>query len=80
MINKQYFVYVNHYDEVKSYCLKVEYEGDEYIEVFDFIKKKSKTFKIENILSRENTIEDAEELALSTDTVLLRKFLVGCKG
>lgn len=60
MSNEQYFVYLNRYGEVKPYRLRVDYEGDDYLEVYDYDEKKSKTFKINNILSTEKSYEEAQ--------------------
>ena len=61
---EQYFVYVNRYKEVKAYRLIVHFEGDDYLEIYDCIEEKLKTFKINNILAVEKSFHEAQEKAI----------------
>mgnify|MGYP002529853577 CR=1 FL=1 len=58
-----HLIYKNRFNEVKAYSVNVIAENDEYLDVFDRDADRIKTFKQSNILSRENTFEEASDKA-----------------
>ena len=54
-----FLTYKNRFNEVKEYDVDVVAENDDYLDVFDKDAERVKTFKKSNILSKENSFEEA---------------------
>ena len=61
---EKFVVYINRFNEVKPYKIKIIFEVGENADVRDLIENKNKTFKRSNILSKHKNFEDAVKEAL----------------
>ena len=60
-----FLVYVNRFNEVKAYSVEIIASDENYLDVRDLYANRIKTFKHENILSEEDSMESAQSTAES---------------
>tara|TARA_B100001029_G_C14804303_1_gene308797 strand:- start:16 stop:501 length:486 start_codon:yes stop_codon:yes gene_type:complete len=60
---EKYVVYLNRFNEVKPYKIKIIFVIGDIVDVKDLVENKNKTFKRSNILSNHKNFNDAQKEA-----------------
>ena len=60
---EKYVVYLNRFNEVKPYKIKIIFVIGDIVDVKDLVENKNKTFKRSNILSNHKSFNDAQKEA-----------------
>lgn len=68
MNNSQFLVYINRFNEVKPYEIKIVREYNEWVYIYDLIKRGVKIFNKSRIFSYHSSFEKATAEALSRQT------------